>query len=260
MNTLPTDQIEDRLMVEVHYYSPYQFCLMKNDEWWGKMFYYWGEGYHHSTDTDRNANWGEEDFVEDTFNLMKNKYTSKGIPVLLGEFGAFIRTSLTGDNLALHRASREYYHKYIVQSAINKDIIPVYWDNGVAAEFRLFDRNTGAVTDQGLVTALMEGVNSGTSLVERKEPKSNTVVDFVTTHPNPASDSSEIRLFLQQAAQVNIHVVNILGQKVAQFNNLNFNQGINSVTWNSKSLPTGTYFIKVNYGQNVLTKKILIAR
>jgi beta-galactosidase len=30
-NTLPTDQIADRLIVEVHFYTPYQFCLMPED-------------------------------------------------------------------------------------------------------------------------------------------------------------------------------------------------------------------------------------
>ncbi|HJT72802.1 MAG TPA: cellulase family glycosylhydrolase, partial [Chitinophaga sp.] len=43
MNTLPTDPVKDRMMVEVHYYSPSQFCLlMDGDADWGKMFYYWG--------------------------------------------------------------------------------------------------------------------------------------------------------------------------------------------------------------------------
>ena len=35
MNTLPSDPTEDRLAVEVHYYDPWQFTLMLNDEWWG---------------------------------------------------------------------------------------------------------------------------------------------------------------------------------------------------------------------------------
>ncbi|HEY3372617.1 MAG TPA: glycoside hydrolase family 5 protein, partial [Prolixibacteraceae bacterium] len=41
MNTLPVDQIEGRLMVEVHYYTPWNFCGMNGDASWGKMFYYW---------------------------------------------------------------------------------------------------------------------------------------------------------------------------------------------------------------------------
>ncbi|MGY0034697.1 glycoside hydrolase family 5 protein [Pedobacter sp. NJ-S-72] len=48
MNTLPTDQVANRMMVEVHNYTPSQFTILEQDASWGKMFYYWGTG-HHST-------------------------------------------------------------------------------------------------------------------------------------------------------------------------------------------------------------------
>lgn len=154
MNTLPTDQIANRMMVEVHYYDPYQFCLMENDESWGNVFYYWGNGFHSSTNTSRNANWGEENHVDERFGLMKSKFVDQGIPVIIGEFAAKKRSGIPEESL--HIASREYYHKYVVQSAIDHGMIPVYWDHG-QSEFALFDRNTGAVVDQGNLDAIMEG-------------------------------------------------------------------------------------------------------
>ncbi|UII34507.1 cellulase family glycosylhydrolase [Fulvivirga ulvae] len=154
MNTLPTDQIANRMMVEVHYYDPYQFCLMDNDESWGNVFYYWGNGYHSSTNTSRNANWGEESHVDERFGLMKAKFVDQGIPVIIGEFAAKKRSGIPEESL--HIASREYYHKYVVQSAIDHGMIPVYWDHG-QPEFGLFNRSTGAVVDQGNLDAIMEG-------------------------------------------------------------------------------------------------------
>jgi len=74
---LPTDQIADRLMIEIHYYTPYQFTLMSADASWGKMFYYWGKGYHSTNDVTRNATWGEESDVERYFGLMKAKFIDK---------------------------------------------------------------------------------------------------------------------------------------------------------------------------------------
>ncbi|WP_289464286.1 cellulase family glycosylhydrolase, partial [Klebsiella pneumoniae] len=35
MIALPTDAAEDRLMVEVHFYEPFQFALMEEDASWG---------------------------------------------------------------------------------------------------------------------------------------------------------------------------------------------------------------------------------
>ena len=159
MNTMPTDQIADRLMVEVHYYTPYQFCLMTEDASWGNMFYYWGNGYHSTIEPSRNATWGEESDVERLFGYMKSKFVDKGIPVIIGEFLATKRSNPA--DMSLHLASRNYFHKYIVNSATSKGLIPFYWDTG-SSDCAIFNRNTGAVVDQATLDAIMEGVdNSG---------------------------------------------------------------------------------------------------
>ncbi len=157
MNTLPTDQIDDRLMVEIHYYTPYQFTLMSEDASWGNMFYYWGNGYHSTVEPSRNATWGEESDVERLFGLMKTKFVDNGIPVLIGEALATKRS--TPAELALHLASRNYFHQYLVNSALSKGMILYYWDTGSIPDNALFDRNTGAVADQTALDAIMEGAN-----------------------------------------------------------------------------------------------------
>jgi endoglucanase len=76
---------------------------------------------------------------------MKSKFIDKGIPVFLGEYGAVIRTNLkTG--LQEHIDARNYYLKYVTQSAIDKGLVPCYWDNGHTGNngFGLFNRSTGA--------------------------------------------------------------------------------------------------------------------
>ena len=156
MNALPADPSPSRLMVEIHYYSPYQWTLMSTDADWGKMFYFWGQRYHHATRTDRNANWGEEAYLEAQFQKMAAKFVSKGVPVILGEFQAFKRTGyadLTGADFNLHVASRTFFHQRVVDTALQKEISPIYWD--IAGQ--MFDWTTGAVTDADNVRALTGG-------------------------------------------------------------------------------------------------------
>ena len=159
MNTLPTDQVANRMMVEVHYYTPWNFCGMNQDETWGNMFYYWGSGYHSTTDPTRNATYGEEADVMQYFQMMKTKFVDKGIPVVLGEYGAIRRSSLTGDALTLHLASRAYYLKYITQQARAHGMLPFYWDNGNLGDgtFAIFNRQTNTVYDQQALDALVQG-------------------------------------------------------------------------------------------------------
>jgi len=149
---MPVDKIADRLMAEVHYYTPYQFCLMEKDADWGKMFYYWGKGNHSATDTTHNATWGEESDVEKNFGRMKAQFVDKGIPVILGEFGAGKRKLSSPSDQALNNESVEYYYKYVVKSAISKGIIPFCWDTPGG----LFNRRTGALLDQGIINAIMQ--------------------------------------------------------------------------------------------------------
>lgn len=94
MNKLPRDSQANKLMVEVHSYTPYQFTLMTEPQDWGYTaypFYYWGSGNHSNSDTQHNPTWGEEMDIDKEFNYMKEKFTSKGIPVILGEFSAMRR-------------------------------------------------------------------------------------------------------------------------------------------------------------------------
>jgi aryl-phospho-beta-D-glucosidase BglC (GH1 family) len=152
MNQLPSDKMPNRMMAEVHYYTPWNFTGMTKDESWGNMFYYWGKDYHSITDPARNATWGEEAEVDRLFILMKNKFVDNGIPVIIGEFGAMRRDNLTGDALTLHLASRAYYFKYVTKQANTNGFLPFFWDTG-----GLFNRQTNTVLDQQSLDALIQG-------------------------------------------------------------------------------------------------------
>jgi aryl-phospho-beta-D-glucosidase BglC (GH1 family) len=151
MNQLPSDKMPNRMIAEVHYYTPWNFTGMTKDESWGNMFYYWGKDYHSITDPARNATWGEEAEVDRLFILMKNKFADKGIPVIIGEFGAMRRDNLTGDALTLHLASRAYYLKYITNQANTNGLLPFFWDTG-----GLFNRQTNTISDQQSLDALIQ--------------------------------------------------------------------------------------------------------
>jgi len=146
----PTDEVPGKIMAELHYYTPYQFSLMQEDASWGKMFYYWGKDYHSTIDPDRNATWGEEGDLDNLFQIAHNQFVAKGYPVILGEFGAYKRTNIPDQEL--HNASVEYFNKYVVQACLENGFIPFYWDTG-----GIINRHTGAVLDQGVLNALMEG-------------------------------------------------------------------------------------------------------
>lgn len=154
MNTLPTDARKDRMMVEVHFYTPFQFCMMDGDASWGKMFYYWGAGHHSTIEPGRNATWGEEADVNNYFGMMKTKFADKGIPVILGEYGAYRRNgpgNLPAD-VAAHNDAVDHWITFVTKQAIAYGFKPFWWDTGGA-----LDRQNYTVKDQRTIDALNAG-------------------------------------------------------------------------------------------------------
>lgn len=161
MTKMPEDKVKNRLMLEVHSYTPYQFALMEKDEKWGNQFYYWGRSYHSSFDTAHNATWGEESEINRISKAMKARFVDKGIPVIIGEFGVIRRSSLTGNTLSRHLNARAYYLKYFVKQTISNGLIPFYWDEGGLGNnsFGIFNRHTNTVFDKQALDSLMLGTN-----------------------------------------------------------------------------------------------------
>jgi len=150
MNAFPTDPTPNRIMFEEHNYTPFQFTALSQDATWGKMFYYWGAGHHSTIEPVRNANWGEEDDQNTYFQKIKEKFVDKGIPVIMGEYGAYRRT--TPKDLATHNDAVDYWIKYVTQQAIAHGIKPFYWDTGGA-----LDRRNNKVLDQRTIDAIIAG-------------------------------------------------------------------------------------------------------
>jgi endoglucanase len=155
MNTLPTDVVKDRMMVEVHFYTPFQFCLMfDGDANWGKMFYYWGAAHHSTIEPDRNATWGEENDVKKLFVSMKTKFADKGIPIIMGEYGAYRRNggAYRPADAATHNDAVDYWITFVTREALANGLKPFWWDTGGA-----LDRKNNTVLDQRTITALLAG-------------------------------------------------------------------------------------------------------
>lgn len=159
--TVSTDTIKDRLMVEVHYYDPWDFCGLETDQTWAAVKYLWGTDYAQYGTI---SSWGQESYVLTQFQKMKTNFVDKGYPVILGEYGAIRRSSLTGSTLEHHLASRAYYFQYVARQAKNYGMIPFYWDNGYTGNngSAVFNRSNGSVFDRQALNAYITGASAGT--------------------------------------------------------------------------------------------------
>ena len=151
---MPIDVVPNRLMAEIHYYNPWPFCGMDKDETWGRMAYYWGPFV--VSGSDRNATSGDETEMKSLFGKMKTMFVDKGIPVILGEYGAITIRSGLGANQEAHDKSRNIYDETVTREAKNHGLVPFYWETG-----RVVNRQTGEIKDHYAMDGIQKGAASG---------------------------------------------------------------------------------------------------
>lgn len=144
----PSDVVENRSFLEVHYYDPWEFCIKDKDYIleWGKPFADAGGDV---------PSWGLEDHMDKTLRSL-NKFTDKNIPVMVGEWGAPSRErdGVEGEELARHLDSRDYYYWYMVKTCLKYDLLSVNWDTG-----HMIDRRTCELLEASTIDAMMAAVN-----------------------------------------------------------------------------------------------------
>lgn len=152
------DSATDRLMVEVHFYDPYQFTDLSEDKDWGKYYLYWGKNNTNGSEAGRTADAKyNEDYVEAQMKKMKTNFFDKGYPVLIGEFGANQRLAIGKD--AVHDASVKDYYKAVVTSAINNGCVPMAWDtNSNYPSMTIFNRAGASVSNTNMLESITAGV------------------------------------------------------------------------------------------------------
>ncbi|WP_394749157.1 glycoside hydrolase family 5 protein [Spongiimicrobium salis] len=126
MNDLVIPNNDQRTIVSVHTYFPFQYALLGEDRDWG-------------TDADRQALDAELDRVRD-------KFIANGIPVIMGEFG-----SVTSVNDRLEHAT------YYANGAVSRGMLPIWWDDG--GNFRIFNRRTLTWISPDIADAVINAKN-----------------------------------------------------------------------------------------------------
>ena len=105
---LPKDTVPHKLLLSVHYYTPWPFAGMTKDESWGKMRTTWGT---------------KQDIAElrDHFDKLEAFSKAKDIPVFVGEFGA---------DSSKDPRSRARWMLSVALTARSRSMVPVLWDVG----------------------------------------------------------------------------------------------------------------------------------
>ena len=93
--------------------------------------------------------------------------------------------------------------------------------------------------------------------------KPSTVVtryDLSQNYPNPFNPTTKISFSVPQSGFVTLKVYNLLGQLVSTVLSKDLNVGSYEADFNAANLPSGIYFYKLEAGNTVLTKKMMLLK
>ncbi|WP_294428918.1 glycoside hydrolase family 5 protein [uncultured Treponema sp.] len=136
---LPNDSAEGKLMVSVHLYTPYTFA-MENP---GATVF----EEKHAAELEYNFTWLNEHFV------------SKGIPVIIGEYGATNKNNLD---------ERVKWFSYFVGESHKYGMVTCLWDNGDPKADNTFEEKFGFFNRKNLNWYFPEIIDT---IVEKSEAK-----------------------------------------------------------------------------------------
>jgi endoglucanase len=248
---VPTDVTENRLMVEVHYYDPYNFTINTGNGFTTQ----WGNNATIKTDT-----WANESYANGQFQKMKTTFIDKGYAVILGEYGVVARLNLGSDSLnALCAGYRLYYMQYITHSMFMHGLVPFYWDNGYTGNngMGIFNRSTGAQAYPDIVGAIIGAVITGVMNVSPPP----TRFKLMQNYPNPFNPQTTISYSLPRESTVTLKVYDVIGREVAALlHNAREPAGHHEVSFGGATLPSGTYFYRLSAEGFIETRRMVLIK
>ncbi|TNE71672.1 T9SS type A sorting domain-containing protein [bacterium] len=158
-----------------------------------------------------------------------------------------------------------------VYFAVRRNIF--VYDAASASTELLFRGFPGELTHDLLYDALTQGSSGGffnikkpkksgtsTSIEDWADSKPNEI-ELFQNYPNPFNPSTTISFKLPASSTVELHVYNVIGQRVATLvNNQNLNTGFHQIQFDASRLSSGVYFYTLRAGTFNTTKKMLLIK
>ena len=135
-------------------------------------------------------------------------------------------------------------------TAINK-LITINTTNGSGTEI-------GSLGKSGLQAIIMRNVV--TDVKDNNEGAGLTSYELFQNYPNPWNPITTIGYTLKENIQVKLTLLNILGEELSVLVNEEQNRGYHKVDFNGSKLSSGVYFYRLQAGDFIQTRKMILLK
>ena len=150
---VPNDVVEGRLIVEFHYYDPYEYCG-------SAQYYYWGKEYASYGATPSS----NENTMKNLLSQAQKKWWQEGLGVLIGEYGVsnHYQASASDDVQKIQLENQEYWYRTFVSAVRENGFAAFVGDNNAfgngSENFGIFNRTANMRVDN---TYALRGIIEG---------------------------------------------------------------------------------------------------
>jgi hypothetical protein len=156
----------------------------------------------------------------------------------------------------------------IVDSIVYRSTdLGVSWDSIYTAtddKFTFASFATVGDTIAGWVTGLGENIYACRypviDVIETANREIPRRFELSQNYPNPFNPTTTIKFQIPNSQFVTLEMYNLLGQKVAVLVNENLNAGLHTTEWNAADLASGVYLYRLQAGNYIETKKLILLR
>ncbi len=140
----------------------------------------------------------------------------------------------------------------------------------VDLNYNFINSNQLSNGQQVIVWASTEGSSGNTALQIRSMVTSPTGIDEAITvadgfelaqnYPNPFNPTTKISFTIPVDQQVVLKVYNSLGEEIATLINSNMSKGTHTINFDANGLSSGLYFYKLESGNKLLIRKMMLLK
>ena len=106
----------------------------------------------------------------------------------------------------------------------------------------------------------IEGIVATTIDISEDEMSLPTMFALHQNYPNPFNPSTTIEFSIPYSSHVMLKIYDLLGKEVATLVNEELSMGQHKVNWNAHNLASGIYIYKIQVGEFVQTRKMILMR
>lgn len=180
-----------------------------------------------------------------------------------------MQNQLVGGTMQFAQNLHYYFHYNDIQlqgNGIDESTIVVKtWDPDLN-EWQVVD---DAVVDMTTNTVSFENTTVSGLIILTGDPTVTTVDEETVTpvgfslgqnYPNPFNPVTTISFTIAEAANIELNIYNVLGQKIENIMRKSLETGEYSIQYNGAHLPSGVYFYELKTGDNTLVKKMTLLK